>query len=162
MLYIRPVVFGSGPRILLSPTDEYIFCVYVVCAPAAYHGVRPLDALILEDFDRAAPRGVGGGKVGGNYAPVMRWSEQARKEGGWGITLHLDSQTHTHVEEFSTSGFVGVKGRGADVTIVVPDTKNAIRSVTVDSIQTIARQLGWNVECRPVRLLFNYAKMQSP
>jgi branched-chain amino acid aminotransferase len=91
MLYIRPIVFGSGPRILLSPTDEYTFCVYVTPA-AAYHGIQPLDALILEDFDRAAPRGTGSGKVGGNYAPVMKWADKAKSQ-GYALTLHLDSQT---------------------------------------------------------------------
>jgi len=50
-----------------------------------------VDALILEDFDRAAPYGVGQAKVGGNYAPVLKHAEKARLN-GYGITLHLDSK----------------------------------------------------------------------
>ena len=153
MLYIRPFVFGSGPWFQLSPTDEYLFCVFV--APTgAYHGLKPLDALILDDFDRAAPKGVGAGKVGGNYAPVMRWSDKARSE-GFPITLHLDSQTRSEIEEFSTSGFVGFHrvedGENAETTVVVPDSKNIVDSVTSDSIQQLARSLGWAVEQRAVR-----------
>jgi branched-chain amino acid aminotransferase len=152
MLYIRPFVFGSGPWFQLSPTDEYMFCVFV--APImALHGVRPIDALILEEFDRAAPRGVGAGKVGGNYAPVMRWSEKARSE-GFPITLHLDSQTRTEIEEFSTSAFVAIRssssGDNAVTTVVVPNSTNIVESVTSDSILELARSLGWSVERRAV------------
>lgn len=148
MLYIRPVVFGSGPRILLSPTDEYTFCVYVTPA-AAYHGIKALDALILEDFDRAAPRGTGSGKVAGNYAPVMRWAERAKSE-GFAITLHLDSQTRTAIDEFSTSGFVGIKTEGEKVKLIIPDSSSIIKSATSDSIQQLAKSFGWEVERRVV------------
>ena len=64
--------------------------VYVLPV-GVYHGVHPVDALILEDFDRAAPFGTGSAKVGGNYAPVLKHAESAR-ENGYGITLHLDSK----------------------------------------------------------------------
>ena len=148
MLYIRPVVFGMGPCLRLEPPDEYLFCVYVTTA-GAFHGSEPLSALILEDFDRAAPRGTGSGKVGGNYSPVIRWSQMAKRE-GFDITLHLDSQTRTEIEEFSTSAFIGAKVEGANVTLVVPDTKNVVSSVTCDSILELARSLGWAVEQRPV------------
>ena len=121
-----------------------------------YHGVQPLDALVLEDFDRAAPHGTGSAKVGGNYAPVMKWSDGARKE-GFGITLHLDAATHTQIEEFSTSGFIGIRktkaegeGNPEDITLVVPDSKNIVQSVTSDSCVVIAESLGWKVERRPV------------
>ncbi|QKX59053.1 uncharacterized protein TRUGW13939_06183, partial [Talaromyces rugulosus] len=144
MLYIRPIVFGSGPRILLSPTDKYTFCVYVTPA-AAYHGIKAVDALIVEDFDRAAPRGTGSGKVGGNYAPVMKWADKAKSE-GFAITLHLDSQTRTAIDEFSTSGFVGIKTEGEKISIVIPDSPSIIKSATSDSIQQLARSFGWEVK----------------
>ena len=114
-----------------------------------YHGVHPVDAIILENFDRAAPDGTGSAKVGGNYAPVLRWSEKARQE-GFGITLHLDSKTREVIDEFSTSGFVGVKKEGEQYTVVVPDSKNVIKSVTSDSVCDIAKSFGWKVECRPI------------
>ena len=40
---------------------------------------------------------------------MLRWSDKARDE-GYGITLHLDSQTRSEIDEFSTSGFIGVHG----------------------------------------------------
>lgn len=147
-MYIRPQVYGSSAQLGLSPPEEYLFCVYVL-PTGVYHGTHPVNALILDDFDRAAPNGTGSAKVGGNYAPVLRWSEKARNE-GYGITLHLDSATHSEVDEFSTSGFIGAIQNGEDITLVVPDSKAVIDSVTSDSIQEIGRSFGWKVEKRSV------------
>lgn len=147
-MYIRPLVFGSSAQLGLNPPEEYMFCVYVLPV-GVYHGVHPVKAQILEDFDRAAPDGTGSAKVGGNYAPVMRWSEKAYKA-GYGITLHLDSKTRSEIDEFSTSGFIGVKKEGENVTIAVPDSKNVIDSVTADACLEIAKSFGWSVEKRSV------------
>jgi branched-chain amino acid aminotransferase len=149
-MYIRPLLFGSSAQLGLNPPDEYTFCVFVM-PTGVYHGVHAVDALILEDFDRAAPEGTGSAKVGGNYAPVLRHSEKARNA-GFGITLHLDSKTRSEIDEFSTSGFLGVK-KGADgsTTVVVPDSKNVIKSVTSESACQIARDVfGYKVERRRI------------
>ena len=148
-MYVRPLLFGSSAQLGLNPPEEYTFCVFVLPV-GVYHGVHPVAALILEEFDRAAPEGTGSAKIGGNYAPVLRWSEKAR-EAGFGITLHLDSQTRSEIDEFSTSGFVGVKQDGDSYTVVVPDSKNVIKSVTSDSVCQIAKSFGWKVEFRPVK-----------
>ncbi|TAQ88095.1 hypothetical protein B7494_g3575 [Chlorociboria aeruginascens] len=128
-MYIRPLIFGSSARLGLSPPEEYTFCV----------GIRP-----------RAPDGVGSAKVGGNYAPVLKWSDRAREE-GFGITLHLDSKTRSEIDEFSTSGFIGIKAEGEDVTLVVPDSRNVIQSVTSDSCLDIARSFGWKTEIRSIK-----------
>ncbi len=148
-MYIRPLLFGSSAQLGLNPPEEYTFVVYVLPV-GVYHGVHPVDALILEDFDRAAPEGTGSAKVGGNYAPVLRFSERARNE-GFGITLHLDSRTRSEIDEFSTSGFVGVKKEEEQYTLVVPDSKNVIESVTSDSVCEIAKSFGWKVERRSIK-----------
>lgn len=125
-----------------------MFCVYVL-PTGVYHGTHPVRALIMDEFDRAAPNGTGSAKVGGNYAPVLRWSDKARGE-GYGITLHLDSKRHEEVDEFSTSGFIGVLREGGKVTLVVPDSRAVIDSVTSLSVQEIGRDFGWGVEKRAV------------
>lgn len=153
-MYIRPLIFGSSAQLGLNPPEEYTFLVYVLPV-GVYHGVHPVKALILEDFDRSAPDGTGSAKVGGNYAPVLRWSDKARNE-GYGITLHLDSKTRTEIDEFSTSGFIGVKKVGEDITLVVPDSKNVIQSVTSDSCLQIANSLGWKTEVRSVNLIMTH------
>lgn len=147
-MYIRPLLFGSSAQLGLNPPMEYTFCVYVL-PTGVYHGTHPVDAVILEEFDRTAPHGTGSAKVGGNYAPVLKWSEKARGE-GFGITLHLDSKTRSEIDEFSTSGFIGVHQRDGKTTLVVPDSKNIVKSVTSDSVCDIARNLGWDVEKRRI------------
>jgi branched-chain amino acid aminotransferase len=150
-MYVRPQIYGSSAQLGLNPPEEYTFAVYVL-PTGVYHGTHPVKALILDDFDRAAPNGTGSAKVGGNYAPVLRWSEKARRE-GYGITLHLDSKRHEEVDEFSTSGFIGaLVGDKGDVTLVVPNSKAVIDSVTSDSVLQIGRSFGWAVEKRTVSL----------
>jgi branched-chain amino acid aminotransferase len=117
----------------------------------ALHGVKAIDALVLEEFDRAAPRGTGSAKVGGNYAPVFKWAQAAKAE-GFEITLHLDSKTRSDIEEFSAAGFLGLKKDSGSFTLVAPNSESVIKSVTSESCLDLANSWGWNVEVRPVRL----------
>jgi branched-subunit amino acid aminotransferase/4-amino-4-deoxychorismate lyase len=59
-LYIRPLLFGSGPRIGLQPADEYTFLCMVIPVGDYYKGglANPVKGRIIMDYDRAAPRGV--------------------------------------------------------------------------------------------------------
>ncbi|KGO46855.1 Branched-chain amino acid aminotransferase II [Penicillium expansum] len=147
-MYVRPMLFGSSAQLGLSPPDGYTLAVFAM-PTGVYHGATAVEALILEDFDRCAPHGTGAAKVGGNYAPVLRHSDRARRE-GFGITLHLDSATRSEVDEFSTSAFIGVKRDGDQITVIQPDSQNAIDSVTAASVLEIARTLGYRVEKRRV------------
>jgi branched-chain amino acid aminotransferase len=113
-----------------------------ICSPV--HGTAAVDALVLDEFDRATPRGVGAGKLGGNYAPVWPFSVKTA-EAGFGITLHLDSETRSFVEEFRTSGFVGLVTADGKRELYVPETNNAVRSVTSDSLLAVAKEQGWTV-----------------
>ncbi|KAH3976646.1 hypothetical protein HBH98_160060 [Parastagonospora nodorum] len=148
LLYIRPLVFGSSGHLSLTAPTEYTFAVFTQPGNT-YHGVQPLPACVIEGFDRAAPRGTGGAKVGGNYAPVIRHTDKARTQ-GYHVTLHLDAQTRTCIEEFSTSGFIGIKKLGDQVVVVVPDSKNIVQSITSDSCLALAESFGWRVEKREI------------
>lgn len=149
-LYIRPIIFGTSPTLSMASPDRYTFAVYVTPVGVAY-GAGPVRALVLEDYDRVAPQGTGPAKVGGNYSPLVRHIQKAG-ESDYGILLHLDSATRTEVDEFSMSGFVGIKKDGeGSFSVVVPYPKRAIESVTSDSICEIAKDLGWRMECRIVR-----------
>ena len=148
-LYIRPLIFGSGPQLNILASEEYTLCIFVQPV-AALHGLKPVHALILEDFDRAAPNGTGSAKVGGNYAPTIQWAQKAKIQ-GYGITLHLDCRTRSEIEEFSVAGFIGVRrGQGDRFTLTVPDSKSIIKSVISESCLDLARSWGWSVESRTV------------
>ncbi|KAK4209971.1 aminotransferase [Rhypophila decipiens] len=153
-MYLRPLLFASGPSLVPHLTHGWIFCIYVAPLPfGALDGMPPVKALILDDFDRAAPRGTGHAKTGGNYAGSIPWIMQA-KTAGFDLTLHLDCVNREEIEEFSASGFLAVRKTGtsadSDITLVVPDSPTVLPSLTSDSVQQIARALGWVVEKRRV------------
>ncbi|KAF7732731.1 hypothetical protein EC973_000002 [Apophysomyces ossiformis] len=152
-LYLRPLLFGSGPEIGLSPAPEFTFLVLGMPVGSYYKdGVRPVDAWVIEDFDRTAPMGTGSTKLGGNYAPTLGPMKRA-KENGYAITLHLDSKTRTCIDEFSTSNFVALTQPDPETgarTFVTPNSPTVLRSVTRLSLEDIASKLGWKVEERTV------------
>lgn len=149
-LYLRPQLYGSSAQLTLTAPEEYTFCVFAVPTGVA-HGTHPVKALIIDEFDRTAPNGSGHAKLGGNYAPVLRWSDKAKRE-GYDITLHLDSARHEEVDEFSTCAFIGVTTSSCgDVTIAVPNSNCIIESTTSDSILQLARSYGWKTEKRNIK-----------
>ncbi|KAL0941579.1 uncharacterized protein CTRU02_204342 [Colletotrichum truncatum] len=152
-LYIRPVEFACSLQIGLDPPDEYMFCVYVQ-PHFGIHKASSLKALVADEFDRAATRGVGKAKAGGNYACIPKWTRLAKNE-GYDLFLHLDSSTQTQIEEFSTSGFVGIRDQSSEesVTVLISDSDTVLDSITVDSIAVLAESFGWKVERRPINFL---------
>jgi branched-chain amino acid aminotransferase len=152
-LYLRPLLFGSGPRIGLQPADEYTFIIMVIPVGDYYKGglAAPVDGMIIRNFDRAAPRGVGNVKVAGNYAADLL-PNQTSKKNGYPIGLYLDAATQTMVEEFSTSNFVGVDN--TNKKYVTPySQRSVLPSITNKSLMTLAEQeLGYKVEQRDIPL----------
>lgn len=148
-LYIRPLLFGSGPKIGLQPADEYTFLILVIPVGDYYKGglAAPVDGLLIEDFDRAAPRGVGNVKVAGNYAADLLPNMKGKKK-GYPIGLYLDAQTQSKIEEFSTSNFVGICSKTK--TFVTPKSPSVLPSITNKSLMTIAKDEGLKVEQRDI------------
>lgn len=146
-IYIRPLLIGSGIQIGVAPAREYTFLVLVMPVGAYYKGgLTPVRSLIVDDYDRAAPLGMGDVKVAGNYAASLYAHEQA-KAAGYPVELYLDAQTHTHIEEFATSNFIGIKPDG---TYVTPDSRSVLPSVTNDTLKQLATDFGMKVETRPI------------
>lgn len=148
-LYLRPLLFGSGPRIGLQPAEEYTFLILVIPVGDYYEGGlgKPVDGLIVDDYDRAAPKGVGAAKVAGNYAADLIPNMEAKKK-GYPICLYLDAETHTKVEEFSTSNFIGIDNENK--LFVTPASPSVLPSITNKSLQTIAKDEGLTIEQRDI------------
>ncbi|MCM8535047.1 MAG: branched-chain amino acid aminotransferase [Lentisphaeraceae bacterium] len=145
-LYIRPLLIGSGARIGIQPSDEYTFIVLVTPVGNYYKGgLKPVDAIIIDGYDRTAPGGTGDVKVAGNYAASLQPAEIA-KEKGFPINLYLDSREHKYIDEFGTSNFIAIK----DDSYITPNSKSVLPSITNKSLMTIARDMGMEVEQRPV------------
>ncbi|MBT3287387.1 MAG: branched-chain amino acid aminotransferase [Victivallales bacterium] len=146
-LYIRPLLIGSGPQIGVSPADEYVFLVLVTPVGAYYKGgLTPVRAIVLENYDRAAPQGVGNAKVAGNYAASLEPHHVAHGK-GFPVELYLDAREHRYVEEFGTSNFIAITQDG---TYVSAQSSSILASITNKGLQQIAADLGHRVEVRPI------------
>ena len=145
-LYLRPLLIGTGAQIGVAPGQEYAFIVLVVPVGPYYKGgLQPVKAIIYDEFDRAAPLGVGHVKVGGNYAASLFAHEKAKHE-GYPVELYLDAKEHKYIEEFATSNFIGIKNN----IYVTPDSPSILPSVTNKTLKQIAADVGMTVEVRPV------------
>ena len=135
-LYLRPFVIGVGENIGVRPAPEYIFCVFC-CPVGAYFkgGMKPSNFLVT-DYDRAAPHGTGGVKVGGNYAASLLPHELAA-ERKFTDAIYLDPKTHTKVEEVGAANFFGITH---DNKFITPLSPSILPSITKYSLLYLAKE----------------------
>jgi branched-chain amino acid aminotransferase len=145
-LYIRPLLYGSGPEVGVKPSSEYTFIVFVTpVGPYFKEGVKPVNMLICRDVDRAAPLGTGIYKVGGNYAASMR-AIIAAHDGGYSNTIFLDAKEKKYIDECGPANFFGIK----DNTYITPKSESILNSITNMSLIDIAASLGMKTERRQI------------
>lgn len=145
-LYIRPFMIASDMRLDLGTPLEATFIV--TCTPVGDYYVGAASAMIMNNYDRAAPKGVGKYKVAGNYALAMLPSAEAKAQ-GFSATLFLDALTHTMIEEFNSSNFGAINKEG---TYVTPKSDSILPSITNSCFEEIAKDLGVKFERRPVHV----------
>jgi branched-chain amino acid aminotransferase len=146
-LYIRPLLIGSGPQVGVKPAEEFTFMIFVTpVGPYFKTGFKPVHLIVEEEYDRAAPNGVGDVKVGGNYAAGLRASLRA-KERGFTEVLYLDAKEKKYIDESGPANFFGITKDG---TYVTPASPTILPSITNKSLMTIAEELGMSPERRPV------------
>jgi len=148
-MYVRPLLFASGEMLGLSPlAQEYTFFVTVLPA-GGYFGSgaeEGVDALVMEEYDRAAPMGTGAVKAAGNYAADLEPVHESKAK-GYGTTLYLDAKERRYIEEFSVCNFVGITKDG---TFVTPAAGSILASTTNKMLQKLAEAEGMKVEVRPI------------
>ena len=135
-LYLRPFVIGVGDNIGVKPAPEYIFCVFCVPVGAYFkNGMEPCNFMIA-DYDRAAPHGTGGQKVGGNYAASMQ-PHKIAADRGFADCIYLDPATRTYIEEVGAANFFGITKNNEFVT---PKSPSVLPSITKYSLMEIAEK----------------------
>ncbi|TSA35916.1 MAG: branched-chain amino acid aminotransferase [Porphyromonadaceae bacterium] len=145
-LYIRPLLIGSGAQVGVKEASEYLFLVFVTpVGPYFKEGFRPVNMMITRTYDRAAPLGTGYIKVGGNYAASLRALDVAHKK-GYASVLFLDAREKKYIDEAGPANFFAIKNN----TYVTPKSKSILPSIINKSLQQIAKDMGMNVEIRPV------------
>lgn len=147
-LYLRPLMIGSGPIIGIAPSDEYLFIILVTPVGPYYKGgIVGVNAIIFEDYDRAAPNGSGRYKLAGNYAASLKASKIGKAK-GFPIVLYLDSKEHKYFDEFTSSNFFAVTKSGEYIT---PESKSILPSITNNSLIELANHLGIKATRRQIR-----------
>jgi branched-chain amino acid aminotransferase len=145
-LYIRPYLFGTGPKVGVSPADEYTFAIFVTpVGPYFKEGFNPVKIAVVRDSDRAAPLGTGTLKVGGNYAASLKGVEQAH-HAGCGSPMYLDCNEKKYIDEIGAANFFAIK----DNTYITPKSTSILPSITNKSLEELALLIGLKVERRPV------------
>ncbi|MGQ1947390.1 branched-chain amino acid aminotransferase [Geofilum sp. OHC36d9] len=147
-LYIRPLLIGTGAKVGVSPSDEYLFVVFVTpVGPYFKEGFKPTNLMITREYDRAAPNGTGYIKIGGNYAASLR-SGKIAHEKGYSAVLYLDSREKKYIDECGPANFFGIKNN----TYITPLSKSVLPSITNKSLMVLAEEMGLKTERRKVPL----------
>lgn len=135
-LYLRPFMFGSGAVVGVGPGPEAIFGIYVTpVGPYFKGGLQPANFMVSE-FDRAAPRGTGAAKVGGNYASSFQAGKEAKSK-NFADAIFLDPATHTKIEEVGSANFFGIT---KDNVFVTPKSPSILPSITKYSLLYLAKE----------------------
>jgi len=143
-LYIRPFVFGTDEYIGIKPSENFRFMI-ITCPVGAYYS-QPVNVKIETKFSRAFDGGTGFAKAGGNYAASM-YPAKLAQEKGFHQLIWTDGKTHEYIEE---SGTMNVMFIVDGKLLTAPTSGTILKGITRDSVLTIAREWGIEVEERPI------------
>jgi branched-chain amino acid aminotransferase len=145
-LYIRPFMFGSGAQVGVKPASEYIFILFVTpVGPYFKGGFQTTPFVIMREFDRSAPLGMGKYKVGGNYAASLVAGAKAHAL-GYSNVFYLDSKEKKYIDECGAANFFGIKNN----TYITPKSSSILPSITNKSLMVLAEDMGMKVEARQI------------
>jgi branched-chain amino acid aminotransferase len=157
-LYFRPLLVATTPDIKVGPGKD---CEFVVIptpiGPYFPTGFKGTPAIVNRTVDRAATKGTGHWKVGGNYAASFRASETAHAMGY--ECMFTDAKTHKYIDECTASNFIGIKHHELGVgnleshyEYLTPRSSAILPSITNDSLMTLAKEMGMKVTRRRIRV----------
>ncbi len=138
-LYLRPFLFGSENGFLLRNSEAFRFMV--IASPVeSYASGAPTVAIERSDV-RAVNGGIGAVKAAANYAAAFRASAAAGAR-GQPLTLWLDAESHSRIQELSGMNFFAV----IDGALHTPELDGSVLpGITRDSLIVLARHLGYTV-----------------
>jgi|SRR5699024_6679673 branched-chain amino acid aminotransferase len=136
-LYIRPFLIGVGDIVGVSPASEALFGIYVTPVGAYFKGGLQPAPFMVSEYDRAAPRGTGSAKVGGNYASSFKAGKEAQVH-NFADSIFLDPATHTKIEEVGAANFFAIT---EDDVFVTPKSPSILPSITKYSLLHLAEHV---------------------
>jgi branched-chain amino acid aminotransferase len=144
-LYLRPVLIGTEANIGAAARPSRTALLYVISSPVGdyFDTSRTLSVMIETELPRTTPQ-FGQVKTGANYAMALGITRRAAREHGADQVLFSPGG---HVQETGAANFLMIDGhrlvtRGLDGSF--------LHGVTRDSVLTIAREQGYDVQERDV------------
>jgi branched-chain amino acid aminotransferase len=145
-LYLRPFEYASEAKFGVKISDEYRFVIFTGPVPEMY--ARPIKVKVETNYIRAARGGTGFAKCGGNYGGVFYPTKQARLQ-GYDQVLWTDAKENRFIEESGTMNAMFVIN---DTLVTPPLSDSILDGVTRDSLLTLAKDIGYKTEERPVSI----------
>ncbi|MCB9174067.1 MAG: branched-chain amino acid aminotransferase [Flavobacteriales bacterium] len=144
-LYIRPYMFASEQLLGVRPADEYKFIIFT--APVNSYYAEPVNVKVETEFSRATEGGAGYAKVAGNYGAAL-YPAKVGQNNGYQQLIWTDSISHEYIEESGTMNVMFQIGNN----LITPnlDFKTTLAGITRDSVLTLAKEMGINVQERRV------------
>lgn len=143
-LYIRPTLVGTEPNIGAAAAPSKTALLYVLPSPVGDYfkgGIRPLKVKVETELPRSTPA-FGSVKTGANYAMALGITLDAKAELGIDQVLFAP---HGDVQETGASNFLLIR-EGEILTKALDGS--FLHGVTRDSILTLAREAGYDVQER--------------
>jgi branched-chain amino acid aminotransferase len=145
-LYIRPFMFASDEFIGVRPSESYKFMI--ITCPVGNYYLEPVKVLVENNYTRAVEGGVGYVKVAGNYGRSL-YPAKVAQEKGYHQLIWTDAIEHKYIEESGTMNVMFIIG---DTLVTPPISNTILAGVTRDSVLTLARDMGINVEERRINI----------
>jgi branched-chain amino acid aminotransferase len=145
-LYLRPTLIGTEPNIGAAAAPSSTGLLFVLTSPVGDYfsgGIRPLKLAVETQQPRTTPQ-FGMVKSGANYVMALRPTIEARAQLGVDQVLFCPGG---EVQETGAANFMLID---AERVITPALTTSFLHGVTRNSLLTIARDLGYQVEERAV------------
>ena len=153
-LYLRPMLIATEQTLGVHPSTSYSFLL--IASPAGAYftgGINPVKVWLSHEYVRACPGGTGDAKFAGNYAASLAAQAQA-EEKGCDQVVWLDAIERTWIEEMGGMNLAFLypdNEAEAGVKLVTPALSGSLLpGITRDSLLTVARDMGMDVEERRV------------
>ena len=146
-LYLRPFMISTEAGLGVRPSAEYLYLL--IASPAGAYfagGVKPVTVWLSTEYVRAAPGGTGAAKFAGNYAASLVAQAQAADQ-GCDQVVWLDAAERRWVEEMGGMNLFFVLG---DKVVTPQLSGSLLPGITRDSLLSLAADLGYQVEERPI------------
>jgi len=145
-LYIRPFMYASEAKFGVKVADEYRFVIFTGPVPSLF--ANPIKVKVENTYIRAAKGGTGAAKCGGNYGGAF-YPTQLAKQQGYDQVLWTGGKDNQFIEE---SGMMNAMFMINNTLVTPPLSDSILDGVTRDSLLTLANDLGFATEERPVSI----------